>query len=188
MMQPAPPPDTADTPGIPQRHPDDGWQLAAPLELRPGSRRRLLALADAIMPPEPREPGTLEQVVTHVLVSLRYMPRPSVRLILLGLLLLDWSPLWRLRGLRSLSSRPVSVVRHHLREIMASRWLPVRLLTLAPRALILSTYFDQDVAHRGIGYEPTAFIQSRIELRQRWTLGEEPEGTHEIRHLPQAGQ
>lgn len=184
-MQP-PPPDAPDTPGIPRRHPDDGWQLAAPLALRPASRRRLVAFADAIMPPKPREPGTLEQVVTHVQVSLRYMPRASVRLILLELLLLDCSPLWRLRGLRPLSSRPVDVVRQHLREIMASRWLPVRLLTLAPRALILSTYFDQDVAHRGIGYEPTAFIQSRIELRRRWTRGQEPEGTHEIRHPRQA--
>lgn len=181
MTQPAPP----DTPGIPRRNPDDDWQLAAPLDLGRRGRRRLEALADAIMPPEPREPNTLDKVVTHVLVSLRYMPRSSVSVILAGLLLLNWSPVWRLRGLRPLTSLPVDLVRRHLRGVMASRWLPVRLLTFAPRALILSTYFDQDVAHRGIDYEPIAFIQSRIALRQRWMLGQEPKDVHDISHLPQ---
>lgn len=180
-MQPAPP----DTPGIPRRHPDDDWQLADPLEVGSGSRRRLLTLADAIIPSEPREPDTLEQVVTHVLVSLRYMPRASARLVLLGLHLLNWSPLWRLRGLRPLTALPVDAVRRHLRAVMASRFLPVRLLSLAPRALILSTYFDQDVAHRSLGYAPEVFIRDRIELRRRWLSGEEPDAGSEIRHLPQ---
>jgi hypothetical protein len=53
-----------------------------------------------------------------------------------------------------------------------------------PLGLFMSNYFDQDYAHRAIGYDPVPFIDERIELRRKWVEGEEPTADEEIHHLP----
>lgn len=167
-----------------QRHPDDSWTLAVPRKVSPRTERVLLALADAIIPTSPRTATTLTDVTRHALVCLQYMPESSARLFLVGMRLLNWAPLWRLRGLRPLTKLSREQAHHHLVAVTRSRWLPVRLSMYGPLGLFMSTYFDQDYAHRAIDYDPVPFVESRIELRRRWLTGAEPGADEEIRHLP----
>ena len=167
-----------------QRHPDDGWMLAAPLEVGARTHRVLLKLADAILPPSPRTETTLEDVTQHALICLRYMPRSTATLFVLGMRLINWSPLWRLRGLRPLSALPAEIARQQLLGIVQSRWLPVRLLMYGPLGLFMSSYFDQDYVHQELDYAPTPFVAERIELRRKWIEGREPGAAEEIHHLP----
>ena len=152
------------------------------------TRRVLLKLADAIVPESPRIETTLEDVTRHALVSLQYMPRSSARVFLWGMRALNWSPLWRLRGLRPLTALPTDVARRHLLAATRSRWLPVRLLMYGPLGLFMSSYFDQDYVHREIGYAPVPFVAQRIELRRKWVEGQEPGMADEIHFLPRAPQ
>lgn len=165
-----------------ERHPDDGWTLATPMAVNARMQRVLSKLADSIIPDEPRTPATLSEVTHHALVSLQYMPRSSARLLLWGARLLNWCPLWRLRGLRPLTALPVESARRHLRAVAQSRWLPIRLLMYGPVGLFMSTYFDQDYVHREIGYAPVAFVRDRIELRRKWVEGQEPGAEDEVHH------
>jgi hypothetical protein len=167
-----------------QRHPDDGWALARPMKVGAQMRGILLKLADAILPPNPRLESTLEDVTQHALVCLQYMPRSTALFFLAGMRLLNWSPLWRLRGVRPLTALPRDAARRQLVSASRSRWLPVRLLMYGPLGLFMSSYFDQDYVHRELGYAPVPFITQRIELRRAWVEGQEPGADQEIRHLP----
>lgn len=157
-----------------ERHPDDGWTLAVPMAVSARMRRILLTLADAILPESPRTDATLHEVTEHTLVCLQYMPRSSARIFLLGMRTLNWSPLWRFRGLRPLTALPMKAARSHLRSIMQSRWVVVRLLMYGPLGLFMSSYFDQDYVHRELSYAPRPFVEARMRMRQRWLEGHEP--------------
>lgn len=167
-----------------ERHPEDGWTLASPRAVSARTHRVLVTLADAIVPDAPRTDTTLEDVVRHALISLQYMPSSSARLVLLGMGVLNWLPLWRLRGLRPLTALPTDAARAHLRAATRSRWLGIRVLMYGPLGLFMSSYFDQDYVHSELRYEPVPFVEQRITLRKRWLLGQEPRNTEEIHHLP----
>lgn len=152
------------------------------MKVRAPMRRILWKLADAIIPQSPRTASTIEDVIGQALVSLQYMPRSSAKVFLWGMRLLNWSPLWRLRGLRPLTALPTEAARRHLRAVTESRWLPVRLLMYGPVGLFMSSYFDQDYAHQEIGYAPTGFLASRIELRRKWIEGREPGADDAVHH------
>ncbi|MEM7436282.1 MAG: hypothetical protein AAF436_14075 [Myxococcota bacterium] len=166
------------------RHPEDGWSLAEPRPVSARMHRVLMSLVDAILPDAPRTETTVGDVAKHALVSLQYMPGSSASTFLWGMRLLNWSPLWRFRGVRPLTRLSREATREHLRDVMESRWLPVRLLMYGPLGLFMSTYFDQDYAHQAIDYDPIPFVEERIALRQRWLAGEEPGSESEIHHLP----
>ncbi len=157
-----------------ERHPEDEWRLAVPMAVTARMHRVLHTLADAVLPDSPRTETTLEDVTRHALVSLQYMPRSSARIFLLGMRLLNWSPLWRLRGLQPLTALPTAAARRHLLAATRSRWLPVRLLMYGPLGLFMSSYFDQDYVHRELDYDPVPFVAERIETRRRWIKGEAP--------------
>lgn len=167
-----------------QRHPNDSWTLAVPQRVSRRMQRVLLALTDAIIPASPRTETTVEDVTRHALVCLQYMPRSSSMMFLLGMRVLNWSPLWRFRGLRPLTRLSRNEARRHLVAVTRSRWLPVRLLMYGPVGLFMSTYFDQDYVHREIDYDPVPFVEERIELRRKWIEGAEPGTDDEIHHLP----
>lgn len=167
-----------------QRHPEDAWTLASPMKVGACTHRLLRALVDAVLPPTPRIATTVEDVARHALVLLRYMPRSSALLFLWGMRIVNWSPLWRFRGLRPLTSLPVESARRHLVALTRSRWLPLRLLTYGPLGLFLSSYFDQDYVHREMDYAPVPFVASRIAMRRQWIAGDEPGTRDEIHHLP----
>jgi hypothetical protein len=163
-----------------ERHPEDGWTLAFPRAVSPGTHRVLVTLADAIIPDSPRTDTTLEDVVRHALVSLQYMPRSSGLFLIWSMRALNWLPLWRLRGLRPLTALPTDGARAHLRAATRSRWLGVRLLLYGPLGLFMSSYFDQDYVHRELQYDPVPFVEERIVLRKRWLLGQEPRNADEV--------
>lgn len=167
-----------------ERHPEDGWTLAEPRPVSSRMRRVMTSLIDAVLPAEPRETDTVDAVADHALVTLQYMPRSSAWSFLWGMRLLNWSPLWRFRGIRPLTGLSRNVVRRHLRSVMESRFLLVRLLMYGPLGLFMSTYFDQDVAHRAIDYDPVPFVDSRIAMRRAWVEGRVPSESDEIHHLP----
>lgn len=146
------------------------------------THRLLCKLANCILPDRPRAPGTLAEVTRQALVLLQYMPRSSARVFLWGMRALNWSPVWRFRGLRPLTSLPVESARRQLRGVAQSRWLPVRLLMYGPVGLFMSSYFDQDYVHREIGYAPVPFLSDRIELRRQWVEGREPGTEDEVHH------
>jgi hypothetical protein len=151
------------------RHPDDGWRLAEPWPLGKASRRRLRALVAALLPPPPApRPADIEdRIVEHMLRVMRYFPRVMAAVgFPLLLFVLEWAPLWyRLRP-RRLSALPVADASALLARLATSRFEPLRLLLLAPKALVLSTYFDQDEVHRALDYEPRAFYGDRRALRE----------------------
>jgi hypothetical protein len=159
---------------IAARHPQDGWQLADPLPIGTGSRRRLRGLIEALLPPPPapRPEGIEERIAQHMLKVLRYFPRivGTVGFPLL-LFVLEWSPLWyRLRP-RRLSRLPAAEASALLARLARSRLEPLRLLLLGPKALVLSSYFDQDEVHRALDYDPRPFVAERIALRERLRQG-----------------
>jgi hypothetical protein len=150
------------------RHPMDGWQLSQPLPLGKASRAALMGLVDALLPPAPapRPVGIEERVATHVRRMLQYMP-PALRWgFVLLVHLIDWSPLWRGRGLKPLHALPVLDASERIKQLGESRLAPLRLMLLAPKACILSTYFDQDEVHEALGYDPKSFMRERIERRR----------------------
>jgi hypothetical protein len=150
------------------RHPQDGWRLADPLPMGKGSRKRLGALVKALLPPPPapRPAGMEDRIVEHVLRVIRYFPRivGAVALPVL-LLVLEWSPLWYRGRPRRLSGLPAAEASALLARLATSRFEPLRLLLLVPKALVLSTYFDQDEVHHALHYEPRAFVGDRQALR-----------------------
>jgi hypothetical protein len=146
-------------------------------------RRILHSLADAIVPQSPRTETTLDDVVRHTLVCLQYMPRSSATIFLVAMRLLNWAPLWRLRGVRPLTALPTEAARRHLLAATQSRWLPVRLLMYGPLGLFMSSYFDQDYVHHELRYAPAAFVADRVELRRKWVAGRAPDLGDEIHHL-----
>lgn len=86
-----------------ERHPDDGWVRADPWPMSPGLLRVVRGLVTVLCPPAeegaPTNAVLLDAVTLHVRKTLSYMNHMAARGVLLVLVLLDWSPLWRLRGL-----------------------------------------------------------------------------------------
>lgn len=152
-----------------ERNPQDGFVLADPIAMGPRSARALDAMVCALLPPAPApRPAEVEaRVAVHVRRMLAYMP-PALRL---GFVLLshviDWSPLWRLRSFRPLHRLTRAEASEILKGLSSSHLLGLRLLLLAPKAMILSTYYDQDEVHAALDYAPRAFIRERVVLRER---------------------
>jgi len=165
----------ADEPGDQSRHPDDGFILADPRPMSRPTLRVLDALIGALLPPPPapRPEGLEADVVRQVRVMMQYMPPLSARGFVLLMHFLNWSPLWRLRGLLPLTRISDARAGDILTGIANSRFMLVRLLMLGPKGLILSSYFDRDEVHRELRYDPTTFIRQRIDLRKRLLAGEE---------------
>jgi hypothetical protein len=127
----------------------------------------LRALIDALSPAgsAPRSAELDLRVEVGARRFMSYMHPTVSRGLALGLVLLDFLPLFTLRASRTL---------HHLSRAEASvlfgRWAKsritaLRLLAMGLRSLVLSVYFDQEEVHRAMGYAPLPFIQDRIRLR-----------------------
>lgn len=151
-----------------ERHPQDGWIFADPVALSPASERALHGLVLALLPPPPapRPEGMEARIEQHVRRMLAYLtPALRVGFVLLTHVL-DWSPLWRFASFKPVHSLPPEKASAILAGVATSRLLPIRLMMLAPKALILSTYYDQDEVHRVLDYAPQAFMQERILYRE----------------------
>jgi hypothetical protein len=151
-----------------ERHPDDGWKLADPIPLSKASERALDGVVQALLPPRPA-PRTLEldrRVTQHVRRMLRYMLPPLALGFVLLVRLLELSPMWRFKRLSRLSSLDPAEASAILQGIATSRFMLLRLMMLGPKAVVLSTYFDQDECHSVLNYEPKGFLRERIARRE----------------------
>ena len=158
-----------------ERHPNDGWRLCEPLAVSAGTDRALNGLVRTLLPPlpAPRSEELDARVARHVRVMLMYMP-PTMRLGFLAIVrLLDWAPVWRFVAFSRLSSMDPARGSKVLQGLTLSRFILFRLLMLAPKAVVLSTYFDTDEAHRALGYEPKGFLRERIQRREQLVAEEE---------------
>jgi hypothetical protein len=162
------------------RHPQDGWCMADPAPLSRASQRALRGVIRALLPPPPApRPADIEtRVEDQVRRMMQYMPRALRLGFVLLLHLLDWSPLWRLRGLSRLSRAPVERASAVFAGLAQSRLLPIRMMTLAPKALVLSAYFDQDEVHRALDYDPLPFFHEGIAKRAEWLAREGAASAH----------
>jgi hypothetical protein len=174
--------------GPADRHPDDGWRLAEPWPLGRGSLRALRGLVRALIPapdgggggagaadaagqPAPCDAALVERVVLQIRRNLRYMSPVAGHGLVALVWLLDWSPLWRLRGLRPLHRLAPARAAAALDALGRSRWSPLRTALTAARAAALTVYFDQPEVHAAIGYAPAAHIADRLALRARLLAG-----------------
>jgi hypothetical protein len=171
-------------PGDARRHPDDGYPIADPYPVDAKTERAVRSLMRVLLPERdaPRSADLDERVYHQMLIGLMYMPSQSAKGILAVFRMLEWAPVWRLKGRKPLSELPRDEASAILSEIASSPLLPVRLLMLAPKALIFSAYFDQDEVHRALDYDPISFTRERIALRQRILAGETPTEADAIRH------
>jgi len=179
--------------GVPSlaRHPADGWQLAAPLKLSKGGMRRMKGLMRVFLPsaPAPEATGELEKnVIDQSLRLLQYM-HPVIRLgFRMAMLLVDWAPIWRFKGLKRLTKTEPAKAAHIIKRMGLSRFPIVRTLVFAVRGILLSVYFDQPEVHEALGYRPVPFMQSRIALRRRLLDGETAVQSDELGHYSQVTQ
>lgn len=155
------------------RHPDDGWVMADPYPMSGFVGRALDGLVRAMCPPEPAP--QIEDIEARERAQvgrmLRYM-KPIVALgFCISVVILDWSPLWRLASMRRIQSMDRAKAASILEEIGWSKVPALRLLVLGVRGLILSVYFDQEEVHRAMQYAPRPFIEQRIQLRRRLLRG-----------------
>lgn len=163
-----------------ERHPQDGWCLADPAPLSKASEAALRSVVHALLPPAPApRPADIEDRVTRqVRCMMQYMP-PALRLGFVVLVrALAWAPIWRFHSLKALSRLPQQDASRVLAGIALSRVMPLRMMMLAPKAIVLSAYFDQDEVHAVLDYEPRAFIRERS-LRRAAILAEEDAHLHE---------
>ncbi len=171
-----PPPPVVEPPPlvVAGREPGDGWQLADPQPMGPATRRALQGIIRGLCPrpPAPWSEDLAQRIELGVRVFLRYMP--PVMGVGFGpmLLLLDWAPVWRLRGLQPLHRWEREPAAQLLQALSASRLKPVRLMIMAVRAAVLSNYYDQPEVHEAMNYHPMPFLQDRADLRRRLLEGQ----------------
>jgi hypothetical protein len=157
-----------------KRHPDDGFPMAEPYPIWRTARTSLDAITRAMVPPAPAPvlPDVEERVAAQVGLMLAYM-EPFVAFgFCLALVLLDWAPLYTFTApvrLRSMSREEAAAF---LTRMGHSRRRVMRLLILGVRGIVLSTFYDQDEAHRAMNYAPLPWFESRIRLRKRLLAGE----------------
>jgi len=155
------------------RHPDDDWELAEPYPMGPATLSAFRAQLRALCPsaPAPWSAELSSKVERSARVSLSYLP-PLLGLgFLLAIHLLDWSPIWRLRAARRLQNLERDRASQLLQQLGDSRFKPFRLLIMGSRAIVLSTYYDQEEVHQALDYDPLPFLQERNELRRRLLEG-----------------
>ena len=154
-------------PGSLERHPNDGWRLSEPYPLGPRALRVLTCLIDTLCPTgtAPRSAELDQRVLGGARTLLSYMHPTVSRGLALGLVVLDFLPLFTLRASRTLHRLTRKDASRLFSEWAASRFTALRLLATGVRSLVLSVYFDQDEVHRAMGYAPVPFIHDRIRLR-----------------------
>jgi hypothetical protein len=156
-------------PPLLERHPRDGFTLAAPYPLGPGALRSLRALILALCPPSPA-PHSADlhaRVELGARRFLRYMHPFVARTLSLGLSLLDWLPVLTLASAARLHRLDGARARSLVGNWAKSPFRLLRLLVVGIRGMVLSVYFDQSEVHAAMRYAPVPFIKSRLDARSR---------------------
>ena len=174
-LPPAPPQVERPSLTIAGRVPDDDWQVADPMPMGPATRRALQGIIRALCPrpPAPWSDDIEQKIEQGVRVFLRYMPPVMGWGFGPMLILLDLSPLWRLRSLQPLHAWDREAAAEHMQQLSNSRLEPIRLMIMAARAAVLSHYYDQDEVHEALDYAPMPFLQERADLRRKLLDGDQ---------------
>ena len=158
------------------------YSMSAPV------RRALRAVIRASCPLEsgPKIPQIVDKVERQVRTLMIYMAPMTARGLCLVFLLVNYSQLWRLRGLRPLHrlTRPQAVA--CFRDLCHVKLPAVRQLTLAIRATVIASYYDQPEVHFALGYHPRAWVRERLALRRRLIAGQEAQAEDIIPFTPPA--
>lgn len=151
-------------------------------------RRALRAIIGASCPLEsgPKVPHLIDKVEHQVRMLMVYMAPLTARGLCLVFLLVNYSQLWRLRGLRPLHrlSRPDAV--RCFTDLCHIKLPAIRQLTLAIRATVIASYYDQPEVHFALGYHPNAWVRERLALRRRLMAGGRPTSEDVIPYGPPA--
>ncbi len=159
---------------------DDGWRDADPWPMDPVSRAALRGVVAALCPSP--ETGALDtppladvqgQVCAAVRCTLRYLEWPMAVGLHMGLLVLDWSPLWRLHSLKPLHSLAPAQAAAIMDELAVSRLSLLRNLVMGARASVLMQWYDLPQIHALLNYDPVTHMRERIDLRRRLLAGEQ---------------
>lgn len=171
-------------PGEALRHPEDGYPIAPPYPVGATTEHAIRSVMRILLPEgdAPRSPELDERVYRQMLVSLQYMSATSAKGILGVFHLLEWIPITRFGRPSRLSKLSREEGTAIFRAIESSPLLPVRLLLLAPKALVFSSYFDQPDVHDALDYHPREFTLERIAVRERIVSEGETTEDDEIHH------
>jgi len=119
----------------------------------------------------PKIPQIVDRVELQVRTLMQYMAPLTALGLCLVFVLVDWSQVWRLKGLRPLHSLPRKAAVRAARALSRMRWRAVQELMLAVRATVLAAYYDQPEVHFALGYHPKAWVRKRLALRRRLMAG-----------------
>jgi len=151
-------------------------------------RRALRAVIRASCPLEsgPKVPKIVDNVEHQVRMLMQYMAPLTARGLCLVFLLVNWSQLWRLRGLRPLHLLPRTQSVKIVRTLCRIRFQGIRQLMLAVRATVIAAYYDQPEVHFALGYHPKPWIRERLALRRRLMAGNDATAADQIPFAPPA--
>lgn len=136
-------------------------------------RRALRAVIRASCPLEsgPKVPKIVDKVEHQVRMLMQYMAPLTARGLCLVFLLVNWSQLWRLRGVRPLHRLTRSESVQVVGTLCRMRFQAGRQLMLAVRGTVVAAYYDQPEVHFALGYHPRPWIRERLALRRRLMAG-----------------
>ena len=148
-------------------------ELPSPYPMGTMLRRSLRALIRASCPLErgPKIPHIVDKVEHQVRMLMVYMSPLSAKGLCAVFLLVNYSQLWRLRGLRPLHRLKRAQAVCALKSLCHVRALAVRQLMIAIKATIITAYYDQPEVHFALGYHPRPWIRERLALRRRLLRG-----------------
>jgi hypothetical protein len=164
----------------------DRFVRAVPETLSARARRAFQAIATAVCPVEagPEFPDAIARVEGYILAQLPYM-NPVIRWAFGPLCrVVDWSPLWRFRGLRPIHALSRERATAELDGMVHSRFALVRNAFYPVKALILAGYYDQPEVHVALDYAPVPFIAERTAFRARLMAGQPAEPGDFLMSLP----
>jgi hypothetical protein len=149
------------------RPPRPGAPFAEPYPLGASALRVLRALIHALCPPAPapRSSEILSRVELGARRLLRYMHPTVARALAVGLVVLDYLPVLTLASRFRLHRLEGARAGELVARWAKSPFLGLRLLIQGARSLVLGVYFDQKEVHTALRYEPVAFIDARVRLR-----------------------
>jgi hypothetical protein len=151
---------------------DDGWIIDG-RPLSSSTERALAGLVRGLCPPEPPLENLEDRMASCARRMTAYMHPTTAWGFWFSVHALDWSPIWRLRGWRRIQHLTPEAAATALTELDASRWVIIRSMLVAVRAIILSQFFDQPEVHEAMGYTPVGFTRQRIALRNTRYRGTE---------------
>lgn len=165
---------------------DHGSRVPKPYPMGRLVRRALRGVICAACPLEsgPKIPQVVDRVELQVRTMMQYMAPMTARGLCLVFLLVDWSQVWRLRGLRPLHSLPRQAAVRAARALSRMRWRAAQELMLAVRGTVMAAYYDQPEVHFALGYHPKPWIRERLALRRRMMAGKLPTLDDQIPFAP----